>query len=142
MRTWNHRTCLTIPSSRCTCASEAVRRLLLLYLRRSAHARVKQLEDIKGDHPWRTGGRPTQELANSNQSIRKRLDFNPSVGLDCNVCGLKGTPCHQQQSVHLKRAALLKGYSPNSSEVSFCVSLPEGFVQQGRQRDRCPQGLV
>ena len=79
---------------------------VLLYLRRGAHARAKQLGDIKGDHPWRTGGRPTQE-GKSNQSIRKRLDFNPSVGLDCNECGLKGTPCHQQQSVHLKRAALL-----------------------------------
>ena len=37
---------------------------------------------------------------------------------------------------------MLKGYSPNSSEASFCVSLPVWLVQQGRQRGRCPQGLA
>ena len=124
--------------------------VILLYLRRGAHARAKQLEDTKGDHPWRTGGRPTRELARSNQSIlmgiglqqqsvhlkraaltkgdhpwrtggrptrelakrnqsiRKRLDFNPNGDWIATSVVLKVTPCHQQQSVHLKRAALLK----------------------------------
>ena len=128
---------LTIPLLQCTRTSEVVRR--------------------RGDHPTKTGGRPNPKTGRRPSHVRR--DNGTSLRQN------------RKQSVHLKRAALyntlfrwdgllhlpimvcgkflpvyetlmLKGYSPNSSEASFCVSLPVWLVQQGRQRGRCPQGLA
>ena len=128
---------LTIPLLQCTRTSEVVRR--------------------RGDHPTKTGGRPNPKTGRRPSHVRR--DNGTSLRQN------------RKQSVHLKRAALyntlfrwdgllhlpvmvcgkllpvyetlvLKGYSPNSSEASFCVSLPVWLVQQGRQRGRCPQGLL
>ena len=90
--------------------------------------RTSEVVRRRGDHPTKTGGRPNPKTGRRPSHVRRD----------------NGTSLRQnrKQSVHLKRAALYKGYSPNSSEASFCVSLPVWLVQQGRQRGRCPQGLA